>query len=296
MTDRHKTHFSLIYLPLLIQLKCHETASLPDYMGSTLHGIMGWALLPHKDVYQYLFENRSFGGAKQDIINPYIIEPPGFHGVYKAGEELRFQFILLGDAVQYCEPVIKILAETRWFKMGAERKLFELTEIRQGQTLQLIWKNGGVEWKNAVSQLVPDTAQKNSTYGSIYFLTPLRIRRKGSLLLTVDFPTIIRNITRRMSDLTERYGGYVDFAEIETLQYLSEMVQEVSSGVYLNNIDRYSTRRNMKMDLSGLMGAMTFQGELSVFTPWLNAASVLHIGRNVTFGCGKIDVVFGNIE
>lgn len=160
MTDRHKTHFSLNYLPLLIQLKCHETASLPDYMGSTLHGIMGWALLPHKDVYQYLFENRSFGGAKQDIINPYIIEPPGFHGVYKAGEELRFQFILLGDAVQYCEPVIKILAETRWFKMGAERKLFELTEIRQGQTLQLIWKNGGVEWKNAVSQLVPDTAQK----------------------------------------------------------------------------------------------------------------------------------------
>lgn len=132
MTDRHKTHFSLNYLPLLIQLKCHETASLPDYMGSTLHGIMGWALLPHKDVYQYLFENRSFGGAKQDIINPYIIEPPGFHGVYKAGEELRFQFILLGDAVQYCEPVIKILAETRWFKMGAERKLFELTEIRQG--------------------------------------------------------------------------------------------------------------------------------------------------------------------
>ena len=76
MTDRHKTHFSLNYLPLLIQLKCHETASLPDYMGSTLHGIMGWALLPHKDVYQYLFENRSFGGAKQDIINPYIIEPP----------------------------------------------------------------------------------------------------------------------------------------------------------------------------------------------------------------------------
>ena len=202
----------------------------------------------------------------------------------------------MGDAVQYSESVIKILAETRGFKLGAERKLFELTEIRHGQTLQLIWKNGGVEWKNAVSLLVPDAIQKNSTDGSIHFLTPLRIRRKGSLLLTVDFPTIIRNITRRMSELTERYGGYVDFSEIQTLQYLSEMVKEVSSGVYLNSIDRYSTRRNMKMDLSGLMGAMTFEGELSVFTPWLNAASILHIGRNVTFGCGKIDVAFGNME
>lgn len=28
------------------------------------------------------------------------------------------------------------------------------------------------------------------------------------------------------------------------------------------------------MDLSGLLGAMTFQGELAPFTPWLNAACI----------------------
>lgn len=296
MTDHRDTRFSLVYIPLLIQLKCHETVLLPDYLGSTLHGIMGWALLPHKELYQYLFENRSLGGAKQDIINPYIIEPPRFHGVYKAGEKLCFQFILLGDAVQYCAEVIRILAETRWFKLGADRKLFELEEILHGQTLQTIWKNGAAEWKNAVEQPVPDTIQNKSTFCSIHFLTPLRIRRKGNLLLAIDFPTIIRNITRRMNELTRRYGGYVDLEEIETLQNLSAMVQEVSSGIYLNSMDRYSTRRNTKMDLSGIMGAMTFKGDLSAFTPWLNAASILHIGRNVTFGCGKIDVVFGHME
>ena len=296
MTDQQDTHFSLIHIPLLIQLKCLETALLPDYLGSTLHGIIGWALSSHKETYRYLFENRSFGGGKQDIINPYVIEAPRFHGTYKEGDELRFQLILLGDAVQYCTKVIKILAETRWFKIGAERKMFELSEIRHGHTLQLIWKNGESEWKNAVSQMVPGTVQKKSTYCSIQFLTPLRIRRKGSLLLNVDFPTIIRNSMRRMIELTARYGGYVDLEEVETLLHLSEKVQVVSSGLYLNNIDRFSTRRNMKMDLSGLMGAMTFEGELSVFTPWLNAASIIHIGRNVTFGCGKIDVVFGTAE
>ena len=39
------------------------------------------------------------------------------------------------------------------------------------------------------------------------------------------------------------------------------------------------------------MGAMTFEGDLSPFIPWLNAAEVLHIGRNVTLGYGKIDVI-----
>lgn len=296
MTDQRNAHFSLVYTPLLIQLKCHETVLLPEYLGSTLHGIMGWALFSHKEVYRYLFENRSFGGAKQDIINPYIIEPPRYHGIYRVGDELCFQFVLLGDAVQYCTTVIKILSKIRWFRVGAERKLFELSEIRHSQTLQLIWKNGETEWKHAVSQLVPGTFQNKSTYCSIHLLTPLRIRRNGNLLLDIDFPTIMRNITRRMSELTERYGGYVDLEEIETLQCLIEMVQEVSSGLYLNKIDRYSTRRNVKMDLSGLMGAMTFKGELSAFTSWLNAASILHIGRNTTFGCGKIDVVFGAME
>ncbi|MEK4372395.1 hypothetical protein [Paenibacillus sp. FSL R5-0473] len=32
--------------------------------------------------------------------------------------------------------------------------------------------------------------------------------------------------------------------------------------------------------------------ELSPFIPWLNAARILHIGRNSTFGCGQIDVVY----
>lgn len=48
------------------------------------------------------------------------------------------------------------------------------------------------------------------------------------------------------------------------------------------------------MDLSGLLGAMTFQGELAPFTPWLNAACILHLGRNTTLGCGKIDAVIMN--
>lgn len=41
-----------------------------------------------------------------DIPNPYIINPPGYREQYNKGDELRFQVILLGDALRYAEQLI----------------------------------------------------------------------------------------------------------------------------------------------------------------------------------------------
>lgn len=286
-------HFLLSYLPLIIRLRCCEPVSLPAYLGSTLHGIMGWALLPHKQAYQYLFENRRYGGAAQDIVNPYIIDVPPFHSRYEAGDELCFRFILVGNAVGYAPEVVKALVEKRNFGLGAEKKRFELLEITQGHSPSLIWQQGQGNSKmgSFIQANLPQDLYENCHHCSLTLLTPLRIRRGGELVINVDFPTIIRNITRRMAALTKRYGGEVDQAEIEHVQELSTWVCQTSSGLYVNHLDRYSSRHNEKMDMSGVMGAITFEGDLTPFTPWLNVANTVHIGRNVTLGFGKIDAV-----
>ena len=46
------------------------------------------------------------------------------------------------------------------------------------------------------------------------------------------------------------------------------------------------------MDFSGLLGTIEYEGRLTPFVPWLYAAQRLHIGRNTTFGMGKIEVYF----
>lgn len=46
------------------------------------------------------------------------------------------------------------------------------------------------------------------------------------------------------------------------------------------------------MDFSGLLGNVQFEGNITPFVPWLYAAQILHIGRNTTFGMGKIEVEF----
>ena len=81
--------------------------------------------------------------------------------------------------------------------------------------------------------------------------------------------------------------------EVERILAYANQIQVTSSGLYLKEMQRYSSRKNEKDDFSGILGSMTFEGDLSMFRPWLNAAQVLHIGRNVTFGCGRINVICG---
>ncbi|MBU5442519.1 CRISPR system precrRNA processing endoribonuclease RAMP protein Cas6 [Paenibacillus sp. MSJ-34] len=285
--------FSLSYLPLLIRLQCCESVRLPPYLGSTLHGVVGWKLSTYSEAYRYIFENRRYGGRKQDIVNPYIMEPPRYQAIYLQGDMLSFRFILLGKAANYIKDVVEALAGTAWFEIGAERKRFQLVDILQAERLEPVWRRGTLNMEAATSEMLTVREQEGISRCSIHLLTPLRIRRGGEQLREIDFPTIIRSITRRVTALTERYGGHVSPDAISSVSQLSASVHTTSSGLYWSEMSRYSNRRNVKMDLSGLLGAMTFEGDMSHFVPWLHASRILHIGRNVTFGCGQLDVVFG---
>lgn len=285
--------FSINYMPLIIRLKCCETASLPAYLGSMLHGIIGWALKNDKEAYHYIFENGKRPDDGQVTVNPYFLEVPGYKNVYCPGDELRFGFVLLGDAVRYTGNLIEALVKTREFGLGAERKKFELMEIMQESRLEVMWEsNNSDKIKFAGGEVLLDEMQRDCSQCAIMLQTPLRIRRKGALLTEIDLPVIIRNITRRITELSERYGGFVNVDEAGRACIFAEQIQETTCRFSVSTIERYSNRHGMKMDMSGVMGTMTCEGELEPLTPWLNAARVLHIGRNVTFGYGKVNVVF----
>lgn len=287
----HTEPFYLSYIPLLIRLQCCESVQLPPYLGSTLHGVVGWKLSEHSpEAYRYLFENRRYGGGKQDIVNPYILEVPRSRRVYQQGDVLDFRILLIGDALRYVGDVVGALTQDAWFELGAQRKKFRMIDIIQGDQLEPIWRLGTLHMDGAIPERLTAWQQEEATRCSIHFLTPLRIRRGGVLIRELDFPTIIRNITRRVEALAERYGGYVNPDAAATVNELSGDVKHTSSGLFWYDLKRYSNRRNTKMDLSGLLGAMTFEGDLTIFAPWLHAARVLHIGRNVTFGCGQVEV------
>ena len=110
--------------------------------------------------------------------------------------------------------------------------------------------------------------------------------------MDISFDVLIRNITNRVVALTERYGGWVDQGAVEQLQKMSSEIRTIKENLKVEEIDRYSNRLQEKMDFSGLLGEIEFVGDLTPFVPWLHMAEILHIGRNTTFGMGKIQVYY----
>lgn len=291
--ENSNLYFSLSYLPLHIRLRCMETAKFPPFFGSVLHGILGWALKKRPEVYDYLFENRKLSVGQQDVPNPYLIVAPRHRSYYAQGENLEFTLVLLGHGIKYAKDVLEVLVETKHFELGAERKPFELAGIYQPMQKEAIWTPERINLQALnIEHLKGDRLEK-ANHSSIILFSPLRIRRNGQLLTEIDFKTLFRNISRRVADLTTRYGGHINLDEREYLLEQADSIETISNGLYLVNLERFSNRQNQKMDMSGLLGTMTFRGDLSPFVPWLQAAKVLHVGRNVTFGCGCVDVVYG---
>lgn len=79
---KNNSRFEIKYFPIRIHLICKQTVELPYYLGTMLHGVIGWMLTQNKSLYQFFYENRRMGSKKQDIVNPYIINPPKHKAVY----------------------------------------------------------------------------------------------------------------------------------------------------------------------------------------------------------------------
>ena len=288
-----KTAFVLNYLPMRITLIAVKRASLPEFLGSTLRGVIGQELYPDREAYNYLYHNRIFSDNKQDIPNPYMIIPPDQEKpYYEAGEKLVFQILLFGDAIRYTQAVVNALKRSQYLTLGASRYPFKVEKVVQDIDNRIIWENGNYSAIAVRSLVVPYCSLLDVHVVNINLCTPLRIRRGDALLEEIDFETLIRNITHRVSVLTERYGGWVD---IEKMKYLQENSAEIilkRSCLANKKIERYSNRIGGKMDFSGLLGSVQYEGELTPFVPWLHAAEILHIGRNTTFGMGKIMVEY----
>jgi len=288
--------FDLKYLPLRISLIALERAELPPYLGSTLRGAIGQSLYrTDRMAYDYLYRNGRKSGNQQDIVKPYIIIPPDIHGdkyIVAQGEELVFEFILLGDAVKYASSLALALQNIGHCGLGAQRYPFSLRKIVNREEQRILWRRN-IYYRTGENEMrIPCHRLSGVTGAEVELRTPLRIRRGGQLLTEIRFQTMIRNITSRMIAITERYGGWVDQNETERLVMLAGEVRTVREDLSVFHLERYSNRVKEKMDFTGLMGNLEYEGELTLFVPWLSAAQILHIGRNTTFGMGKIEVQF----
>ncbi len=291
-----QTLFHITYLPLRVSLVSLKYAELPPYLGSTLRGVTGQALREiNREAYRFLYENGKKGGGEQDVVKPYVIVPPracGGKTVMEQGEILDFDFLLFGSGIQYAPALTTAFERIREYGLGAQRAPFGLLQIAHGQDGRMIWREGQAYLAGLCPVELPCRMLPKAAGAVVRLVSPLRIRRKGQLVTCIPFSTLIRNITTRTAAIAERYGGWTDQEETARLQRLAEQIRMTKEELRLKRLERYSNRLGEKMDFSGLLGELVYEGDLTPFVPWLYAAQVLHMGRNTTFGMGRIQVYF----
>jgi hypothetical protein len=125
--------------------------------------------------------------------------------------------------------------------------------------------------------------------------TPLRLVVDGQLVDEgrLTFAVLLRRICRRLTDLARAYGG-VEGIDFRALLERAGAVRVAEDRTTWLDLESKSARQGRALPIGGLIGSITFAGELTPFLPLLVWAELVGVGKDVTKGNGVIELALLN--
>jgi hypothetical protein len=267
--------------------------------------------------YAYIFETAPPQDAEvlrtySDVPLPFVIEPPlDTKTVYEPGETLDFGLVLVGRAINYLPYFIVVFQELGKVGLGQGRGNYRLREVAAVQPLsgeeEVIYsaanemvceRDLSVGWQEIKSQ-IPNPKIQTPTSNlqppnpklTVNFLTPTRMKYEGRFVDRPEFHVLVRNILRRVSSLYYFHCGERWETDYRGIIEAAQGVQLAEAGTGWVDWERYSRRQQQRMNLGGLVGRATYEGELEPFLPLLVLGELVHVGKGTVFGNGKYEVV-----
>jgi len=306
-------------------LIANEKLYLPEYKGSTLRGGFGnmfrrvvctvsgqgcqICILNQTCPYAYVFETPNIKSLDikhfaDNYPHPFIIEPPlTQQKEYSAGEELVFRLILIGKSISFLPYFIYTYDQLGHVGIGKGRGKYSLTSVYAVEDLSKNCTEQVYDNKNQVlngnftiwdlKKIETHLPGNKSNEIHIDILTPLRIVSKKKLVERLSFEIFIRNLMRRISLLGKIHcNGDWDLDYHSIIQHAKNDVTVCRHQTQWCDWERYSSRQKTKMKLGGIMGRITFQGNIQPFLPLIYLGQFVHVGKNTTFGLGKYQFSF----
>jgi hypothetical protein len=294
----------------------NEGAILPPYKGSTFRGAFGVALkrvtcalkqrdcvgcpLTHRCVYFQVFENASTGGAGKNTNtpHPFVIEPPEkTKQIFDEGEEFNFSLLLFGFANSYLPYFVYAFEE-----MGSVGLGRYIEGKRPGFILKRVNSNGKEVYNSADRNVIAGSEvdmpfnaipvdDDQAIELSIQIETPLRLKFENSLHAELPFHVLVRAMLRRISSLNEHFGSGEPAMDYKGLVNRALQVVTVKSSLQWLDWARFSNRQQTRMQFGGIVGEVTYSGQLTEFLPLVKYCEIVHLGKATTFGLGRIRMI-----
>ncbi|MBW1924972.1 MAG: CRISPR system precrRNA processing endoribonuclease RAMP protein Cas6 [Deltaproteobacteria bacterium] len=299
-------------------------AILPYYKGSTFRGVFGHALkrvvcvlkqreceacpLKARCVYATVFETPVAmqvpeGSKISTPPHPFVIEPPlTEQRDFKKGETFECALLLFGKVNKYIPHFVYAFAEMGKLGIGkrvnGRRAGFRLEEVRNGTEVLYSAREQYIKRDHPIEhlalnreQVLSDGKTQKATPIRVTLQTPLRLKFRNALSRAdLPFHVLVRAMLRRVSALFNVWNGGEPDLDYRGLVRRAEDVTMVRNDLSWFDWQRYSNRHERRMLMGGMVGSVVYEGRLGEFMPLLELSSKVHLGKNTSFGLGKMDV------
>jgi hypothetical protein len=238
--------------------------------------------------------------ASLNFVEAYI--PLARHRHLAAGDEIIFDLMLIGRAIDYLPYVVFTVSEMAHTGLGVKRARFELSSVEAltlAEPTEIIYtkESGRIAQHSSVASLTEmvtlrlrELPRRDAL--DLKFLSPTRIRIDGEPQARLDFYLLIRNLLRRVSLLNAVHGDTIFAPDYTSLLTKAAQITTQAQGFRWWDWDRYSNRQRTKIKMGGFIGPVRYAGEsLEDFMPLVVAGELLGIGAGTSFGLGKYQIV-----
>jgi hypothetical protein len=238
---------------------------------------------------------------ESNLPHPYVIQPFSNGRLdYAKGTPFHFDLLLFGHVNKQIPYFIYALDRMGQIgigkKINGRRASFKLDSV----------ESRGLEIYNSDDQKLTDAqvfqdlglsngdnSQRSAKSITLIFETPLRLKHNNHLSAELPFHVLIRAMLRRVSSLLNAYGDGEPNLDYSGLVKRAGGIQTLKSTLAWEDWRRYSLRQRQSMMMGGLKGSVTYAGKLDEFLPLIDFCSMVHIGKQTTFGLGRFHVEAG---
>jgi len=121
-------------------------------------------------------------------------------------------------------------------------------------------------------------------------VTPLRLKFDNHLEVDLPFHVLVRAMLRRASSLLQYHGAGEPVIDYRGLVERAQDATITAADLRWFDWRRYSNRQDQAMLMGGIIGSVTYAGALDEFIPLIRFCEKTHLGKQTTFGLGKIAV------
>lgn len=297
------------YLEISFLCRLTTGALFSAYKGSMLRGSLGANL--RKGLCMTRKKDCASCMLAQNCIFPRIFNPmplPGIPGTppfclepdmenrcqYAAGELFDFKLKLFSYSVEYLPFFVQAFRMAGEKGMGSPRQPGKFVIEKITSQRKSIYDTASDNLSIPESQHLPDhgeTALSGNTGLTLHICTPLRHKTGNHFSASLEFMELFHLILRRIKALCLADGTRwsLEPGQYEALRAAAADIHVTANNLRWHDWTRYSSRQESFMKFGGLLGKITYSGDISVFKNILQFARVAHIGKQTSFGLGRLE-------